>query len=137
MAALEKAQQEKESHGEFESECPGYCAGQDTFYVGTLKGVGRVYQQTVIDTHSKVAFAKLYETKTPITAADILNDRLLPFFDEHGIPLNGVLTDRSTEYCGKPERHEYELYLAGASEKRRWKLSWRASQIAKQKMIAA
>ena len=112
VAALEKAQQEKETHGEFESECPGYCAGQDTFYVGTLKGVGRVYQQTVIDTYSKVAFAKLYETKTPITAADILNDRVLPFFDEHGIPLCRVLTDRGTEYCGKPERHEYELYLA-------------------------
>ena len=112
VAALEKAQEEKESHGEFESECPGYCAGQDTFYVGTLKGVGRVYQQTVIDTYSKVAFAKLYETKTPITAADILNDRVLPFFDEHGIPLCRVLTDRGTEYCGKPERHEYELYLA-------------------------
>jgi transposase InsO family protein len=112
VAALEKAQQEKESHGEFESECPGYSAGQDTFYVGTLKGVGRVYQQTVIDTYSKVAFAKLYETKTPITAADILNDRVLPFFEEHGIPLCRVLTDRGTEYCGKPERHEYELYLA-------------------------
>jgi transposase InsO family protein len=112
VAALEKAQQEKESHGEFESECPGYCAGQDTFYVGTLKGVGRVYQQTVIDTYSKVAFAKLYETKAPITAADILNDRVLPFFEEYGIPLCRVLTDRGTEYCGKPERHEYELYLA-------------------------
>lgn len=112
VAALEKAQHEKESHGEFESECPGYCAGQDTFYVGTLKGVGRVYQQTVIDTYSKVAFAKLYETKTPITAADILNDRVLPFFDEHEISLCRVLTDRGTEYCGKPERHEYELYLA-------------------------
>jgi transposase InsO family protein len=112
VAALEKAQHEKESHGEFESECPGYCAGQDTFYVGTLKGVGRVYQQTVIDTYSKVAFAKLYETKTPITAADVLNDRVLPFFDEHDIPLCRVLTDRGTEYCGKPERHEYELYLA-------------------------
>jgi transposase InsO family protein len=112
VAALEKAQHEKESHGEFESECPGYCAGQDTFYVGTLKGVGRVYQQTVIDTYSKVAFAKLYETKTPITAADILNDRVLPFFDEHEIPLCRVLTDRGTEYCGRPERHEYELYLA-------------------------
>ena len=112
VAALEKAQQEKESHGEFESECPGYCAGQDTFYVGTLKGVGRVYQQTVIDTYSKVGFAKLYETKTPLTAADLLNDRVLPFFEESGIALQRVLTDRGTEYCGTAERHEYELYLA-------------------------
>ena len=96
----------------FESECPGYCGAQDTFYVGTLKGVGRIYQQTFIDTYAKVAFAKLYDRKTPITAADLLNDRVLPFYDEHGIPLSRVLTDRGTEYCGSPEHHEYELYLA-------------------------
>ena len=112
VAALEKAKAEKESHGEFESECPGYCGAQDTFYVGTLKGVGRIYQQTFIDTYAKVAFAKLYDRKTPITAADLLNDRVLPFYDEHGIPLSRVLTDRGTEYCGSPEHHEYELYLA-------------------------
>jgi transposase len=70
IAALEKAKADKEAHGEFESECPGYCGAQDTFYVGTLKGVGRIYQQTVIDTYAKVAFAKLYDRKTPITAAD-------------------------------------------------------------------
>jgi transposase InsO family protein len=112
IAALEKAKAEKETHGEFESECPGYCGAQDTFYVGTLKGVGRVYQQTFIDTYTKVAFAKLYDRKTPITAADLLNDRVIPFFDEHDIPLCRVLTDRGTEYCGNPEHHEYELYLA-------------------------
>ena len=56
--------------------------------------------------------AKLYDRKTPITAADLLNDRVLPFFEEQAIPLNRVLTDRGTEYCGAPERHEYELYLA-------------------------
>jgi transposase InsO family protein len=112
LAALEKVKQDKEAHGEFESEHPGYCGAQDTFYVGTLKGVGRIYQQTFIDTYSKVGFAKLYDRKTPITAANLLNDRVLPFFDEHGIRLLRVLTDRGTEYCGNPERHEYELYLA-------------------------
>jgi transposase len=76
VAALEKAKLDKEAHGEFESECPGYCVAQDTFYVGTLKGVGRVYQQTAIDTYSKVAFAKLYDRKTPLTAADLMNDRV-------------------------------------------------------------
>ena len=100
------------SQGEFDSECPGYCIAQDTFYVGTLKGVGRVYQQTVIDTCSKVGFAKLYDTKMPITAADMLNDRMLPFFEEHQIAVSRVLTDRGTGYCGKPESHPYELYLA-------------------------
>ena len=112
VAALEKAKADKEAHGEFVSECPGYCGAQDTFYVGTLKGVGRVYQQTFVDTYAKVGFAKLYDRKTPITAADLLNDRVIPFFEEHGIPLQRVLTDRGTEYCGNPERHEYELYLA-------------------------
>lgn len=109
---MEKAKTDKESRGEFESECPGYCGTQDTFYVGTLKGVGRIYQQSFIDTYSKVAFAKLYDRKTPITAAELLNDRVLPFVDGYGIPLSRVLTDRGTEYCGSPERHESELYLA-------------------------
>ena len=112
LAALEKAKTEKEAYGEFESEHPGYCGAQDTFYVGNLKGVGRVYQQTFIDTYAKVAFAKLYDRKTPLTAADLLNDRVVPFFDSKGVKLLRVLTDRGTEYCGNPERHEYELYLA-------------------------
>jgi transposase InsO family protein len=114
IAALERARADGEAHGEFESECPGYCGAQDTFYVGTMKGVGRIYQQTFIDTYAKVAFAKLYDRKTPITAADLLNDRVLPFYDEHDIRLCRMLTDRGTEYCGNPERHEYELYLAVA-----------------------
>jgi transposase InsO family protein len=112
LAALEKAKTEKEAHGEFESEHPGYCGAQDTFYVGNMKGVGRIYQQTFVDTYSKVTFAKLYDRKTPITAADLLNDRVLPFFEEQDVELLRVLTDRGTEYCGNPERHEYELYLA-------------------------
>jgi hypothetical protein len=91
---------------------PGYCGAQDTFFVGTMKGVGRIYQQTFVDTYAKVAFAKLYDRKTPITAADLLNDRVLPFYDEHEVRLQRVLTDRGTEFCGSPERHEYQLYLA-------------------------
>lgn len=71
-----------------------------------------MYQQTFIDTYAKVAFAKLYDRKTPLTAADLLNDRVIPFYDEQEVDLLRVLTDRGTEYCGNPERHEYELYLA-------------------------
>jgi transposase InsO family protein len=112
VAALEQHRHEKEAHGEFESEHPGYCGAQDTFYVGTLKGVGRIYQQTFVDTYSKVAFAKLYQDKTAVTAADLLNDRVLPFFEEHGIRLLRVLTDRGTEYCGLVDAHPYQLYLA-------------------------
>jgi transposase InsO family protein len=111
LQALEKKREEEEAHGEFDSEHPGYCGAQDTFYVGHLKGVGRIYQQTFVDTYSKVAQAKLYDTKTPLTAADLLNDRVVPFFEANGIELLRMLTDRGTEYCGA-QRHEYELYLA-------------------------
>jgi transposase InsO family protein len=111
LAALEKAKQQKEAHGEIETEHPGYLGAQDTFYVGTLKGVGRIYQQTFIDTYSKVAFAKLYDRKNALVAADILNDRVLPFFEQQDVPLLRILTDRGTEYCGKQEHHEYQLYL--------------------------
>ena len=74
IAALEKARPDKEAHGEFESEYPGYCGAQNTIYVGILKGVGRIHQQTFIDTYARVAFAKLYDRKTPITAAEMLNE---------------------------------------------------------------
>lgn len=111
VVALEKAKQEKEAHGEIETEHPGYLVAQDTYYVGNIKGVGRIYQQTVIDTYSRVAFAKLYDRKNALVAAEILNDRVVPFFDENGIPLLRMLTDRGTEYCGKREHHEYQLYL--------------------------
>ena len=112
LAALERAKQEKEAHGEIETEHPGYLGAQDTFYVGTLKGVGRIYQQTFIDTYTKVALVKLYDRKNALVAADMLNDRVLPFFEEMGLPLLRILTDRGTEYCGNREHHEYQLYLA-------------------------
>ena len=111
LMAMERKQERRESFGEIETEHPGYLGSQDTYYVGNIKGVGRIYQQTFIDTYSRVAFAKLYETKHAITSADILNDRVLPFFEEHQISLLRILTDRGTEYKGKPEYHEYELYL--------------------------
>ena len=81
-------------------------------WVSNLKGVGRIYQQTFVDTYSKVAHCKLYVTKTPITAADLLNDRVLPFYESQGLPMLRILTDRGTEYCGKVEQHDYQLYLA-------------------------
>jgi transposase InsO family protein len=112
IVALEKAKSKREAHGEIETHHPGYLGSQDTYYVGTMKGVGRIYQQTFVDTYSRVALAKLYIEKTAITAADMLNDRVVPFFDEHKTPLLRVLTDRGTEYCGKIENHSYQLYLA-------------------------
>lgn len=112
LRCLEKAKDEKEAFGEIETEHPGYLGSQDTYYVGTMKGVGRIYQQTFVDTYSRIAFVKLYTEKTAITAADMLNDKVLPFFQEHGLSLLRVLTDRGTEYCGKVENHAFQLYLA-------------------------
>lgn len=112
IQALERKKQDDIAAGEIETAHPGYLGSQDTFYVGTLKGVGRIYQQTFIDTYAKVGFAKLYTTKTPITAADLLNDKVLPFYEKHELPLLRILTDRGTEYCGKAETHDYQLYLA-------------------------
>jgi hypothetical protein len=89
-----------ESRGEFESECPGYCAAQDTLYMGTLRGVGRVYKQTVIDTYAK----------DQITATRIRNDRVVLW--DQGIVVSRVLTDRGTENCVNPRSHEFELTLA-------------------------
>jgi transposase InsO family protein len=112
LTALEAAKRERESHpDEIETEHPGYLLGQDTFYVGYLKGVGRIYQQTVLDTFSSVAFAKVYTAKIPVTAADILNDRVLPFFEDQKIPVMRILTDRGTEYCGSLDKHPFQLYL--------------------------
>lgn len=112
LAALAKKKEDDIVHGEIETHHPGYLGSQDTFYVGTLKGVGRIYQQTFVDTYSKWAAAKLYTTKTPITGADLLNDKVLPAFAEQGMSVIRILTDRGTEYCGKLETHDYQLYLA-------------------------
>lgn len=112
LQCLEKAKQEKEAHGEIETQHPGYLGSQDTYFVGTMKGVGRIYQQTFIDTYSRVAFAKLYTEKTAVTAAHALNETVLPWFLEQSVPLLRILTDRGTEYCGKIEEHAYQLFLA-------------------------
>ncbi len=112
VQALEKAKEEKIANGEIETLFPGYLGAQDTYYVGNIKGVGRIYQQTFIDTFSKVVFCKLYDRKNALVAADLLNDKVLPFYEEQDVKLLRVLTDRGTEYKGVREHHEYELYLS-------------------------
>lgn len=112
LQALERAREERQTEPEsIETHHPGYLISQDTMYVGYIKGVGRIYQQTVVDTYSSVAFAKLYDTKTPVTAADCLNDKALPFFEEEQVEVLRVLTDRGTEYCGREDQHAYQLFL--------------------------
>ena len=83
-----------------------YLGARDTYYVGIVKGVGRIYQQTFIDTYSRVAEVKLYDRKNALVAADLLNDRVIPFFEQNDVSLLRILTDRGTEYCGKKENHE-------------------------------
>lgn len=112
LQIVEKQKDEAMAHGEIETMHPGYLGSQDTFFVGTMKGVGRIYQQTFVDTYSKVALCKLYKTKTAITAADMLNDKVLPFFEKEKVPMLRILTDRGTEYCGRLDSHEYQLFLA-------------------------
>ena len=74
--------------------------------------IGHIYLQTYIDTYTKVAQCKLYTTKMPITASDLLNDRVFPFYEAHTLPVPRILTDRGTEYCGRAENHDYQLFLA-------------------------
>ena len=111
VSALEKKKEEQQSRGEIETHHPGYLGAQDTYYVGYIKGVGKIYQQTFIDTYTRVAFAKVYDRKNALVAADILNDKVLPFYQEQRVELLRILTDRGTEYCGAREHHEYQLYL--------------------------
>ena len=112
LQALEKRKNMKEANGEIDTQHPGYLGSQDTYYVGYFKGVGKVYAQVYIDTYARVADAKLYEDKTALTAADMLNDRILPWYEEEGIPILRILTDRGTEYKGNIENHAYQLFLS-------------------------
>ena len=79
--------------------------------VGTIKGIGKVYLQTVVDTYGSYAFGKLYASKTPETAADVLYDRVLPFYEEQGLAVERILTDNGSEYCGRKMIHLYEIFL--------------------------
>src|SRR5688572_7539742 len=113
VAALERLKVRDEVQSDsIETHHPGYLVSQDTLYVGYIKGVGRIYQQTVVDTYSSVAWAKLYTAKVAVTAADTLNDRVLPFFEAEDVPILRLLTDRGTEYCGRSDSHPFEVFLA-------------------------
>jgi transposase InsO family protein/transposase-like protein len=89
----------------------GALVAVDTFFIGTLKGVGKVYLQTAIDCHSRYAWARLYPNKLPITAVQLLDSDVLPTFEAHGATIDAVLSDNGREFCGRPDRHPYELFL--------------------------
>ncbi|WP_126427045.1 IS481 family transposase [Brevibacillus marinus] len=94
-----------------ESSRPGELLAQDTFFVGTLKGVGKVYLQAVVDTYGSYAFGFLHTGKLPECAVAILHNDVLPFYRKHGLTVSAVLTDNGREFCGR-DTHPYELYLA-------------------------
>ena len=104
------AHQSVDPQQQIEAPVPGFLGCQDTYYVGTLKGIGRIYAQTFLDANAAVGFAKLYLSKLPMTAVDLLHDRVLPFYDAQGVVLQRVLTDNGREYCGRPLYHPFELY---------------------------
>ena len=110
IQALERFDPEfRERH--IEVHFPGDLVAVDTFFVGTLKGVGKVYLQAVLDCFSRHAWGRLYTSKLPLTAVQVLNNHVQPFFEEHGIPIRTVLSDNGREFCGRPDRHPYELFL--------------------------
>jgi len=94
-----------------EADFTGHLVAMDTFMVGTLKGIGRVYLQTVVDCHSRYAWGRMYTTKVPVTAVQTINNDVLPFFEEHAVEIQTVLTDNGREYCGRPDKHPFELFL--------------------------
>ena len=89
----------------------GELVAVDTFFVGTLKGVGKVYLQSVIDCFSRYAWGRLYTNKLPVTAVHVLNNDVLPFFEAHNARINTVLSDNGREFCGRKDHHPYELFL--------------------------
>jgi transposase InsO family protein len=93
-----------------ESSRPGELLCQDTFMVGTLKGIGRVYLHAVTDTYSSYAFGFLHTSKQPEAAVAVLHNDVLPFYRERDLPITAVLTDNGREFCGK-DTHPYEIYL--------------------------
>lgn len=110
VALIEKANPcFRERH--VESDRPGALLSQDTFFVGTLKGIGRVYLHAVVDTFGSFAFGFLHTAKLPECAVAVLHNDVLPFYRDRGLTVQAVLTDNGTEFCGR-ESHPYELYLA-------------------------
>jgi transposase InsO family protein len=95
-----------------EASRPGELLNQDTFFWGSLKGVGKVYVQVVVDVFCSLAFAKVYTSKMPVTACDLLYERVLPFYEALGVEVGAILTDNGREFCGREESHPYELLLA-------------------------
>jgi hypothetical protein len=107
VQALEKKKYDDEACGGIETAHPGYLGSQDTFYVGTLKGVGRVYQQTYVPIQGRARQA-VHHQDSRRTCSTTECSRS----DEQDLPVLRIMTDRGTEYCGRPRQARLQLFLA-------------------------
>ena len=99
------------SERNIETRHTGDLVAVDTFFVGHLKGEGKVYLQTAVDCHSRHTWGHLYPNKLPLTAVHLLNNKVLPTFEKHRARISAVLSENGRKYCGRPDRHPYELFL--------------------------
>lgn len=103
-----KRQFSQMKHGQW----PGHIVALDTFYVGNLKGVGRIYLITGIDICSRFGWAKLYVNKTAASAMDFVEQCLLPKFFVNNVDVESVLTDNGSEFVEAKFRQmlfEYDI----------------------------
>ncbi|HEU5117447.1 MAG TPA: IS481 family transposase, partial [Isosphaeraceae bacterium] len=94
-----------------EAEKPGELLSQDLYFVGVIKGVGRIYMQTAVDCSNSHGFGRLCLSKLPIEAVALVHEKVLPFYDALKVPVQAILTDCGREYCGKVDQHPFEVYL--------------------------
>ena len=108
---LREIEKKEETH--IEAFYPGYLFCQDTFYVGTIKGLGRIYQQAGIDAYSSFGLAKVYLNKKANSAIDFVKTKAIPGYAMFQIPLDRILTDNGKEYTTHWEngKHDYEIFL--------------------------
>jgi len=109
VRAIEKANScYKERH--IESSRPGELLSQDRFYVGYLKGVGKVYLQAVIDTYCSYAFGYLHTGKLPEHSMSVVYNDVVPQYKHWKLDVKTILTDNGGEYCGT-FNNPYEMFL--------------------------
>jgi transposase InsO family protein len=96
---------------QIEVDYTGQLVAVDTFFVGHLKGIGKVYLQSVIDCFSRYGWGRLYTSKLPLTAVHVLNTDVLPHFEAYEARIETILSDNGREFCGRRDHHPYELFL--------------------------
>ena len=109
VARLKRLEEATDQH--VEANRPGELLSQDLYFVGHIKGVGKIYLQSAVDCSCSVGFARLCVSKQPIHSVALIHERVVPFYDALGVNVGAVLTDCGREFCGRPDSHFFELYL--------------------------